>query len=115
MAKIYAAPVECGQRPEIVQPFNFSDYERANKAYEAKIIEFAKKHSTCSEAGEIISFPVADGHACYVVMSLKPVALIHLDISDGYQFQYAHRLTASDVREKIRQAKAMREIFSKKS
>ena len=68
---------------------------------------YVEKHS-----GEIIHFPVADGRAEYMVLSLKPVMLIHLPVGDAWQFEYAERLTKADVIKKIKQQKALAEMFS---
>jgi hypothetical protein len=41
------------------------------------------------------------------------VELIHLDIYDGYNFQYANRLTATDVRNEIKRNEALAKLFSR--
>jgi len=111
MGKVYSG-VEGINKPD-----NGGDWEtywdRA-EAYEKRIIEYAKKNSSCSEAGKVIRFGVADGKASYVVFSLKPVVLIHLAIGDAYQYQYAHRLTASDVRQEIKGQEALDRLFAGK-
>jgi len=110
MAKIYSAP------EEIVQPeMDFSDlvkYRRDEQAYIESLSDWVKKRNPNGECiGEIVNFPVADGHASYMVASLKPVELIHIPLGDAWNFQYANRLTAKDVREKISNAKRLAELF----
>ena len=100
MAKIYAAPEEISI-PSYPDFQNFDQYQKACDAFTEKVQEYARNLNRCPEAGEIVYFPVADGHAQYVVVSLKPVILVHLEVGDSYQFQYANRLTASDIRKKI--------------
>lgn len=113
MAKIYAPPIELGFPPKITHPFNFAAYEAACDEYTRGLQAWAKAQGRHKDAGEVITFPVADGCAVYVVLSLKPVELIHVPVGDAWQFQYANRLTATDVRDKIRSAKALAKIFSK--
>ena len=65
--------------------------------------------------GEILKFQVADGYAEYMVLQMRPLSLIHLDIMDGYQFQYAHLMTAKEVNEQLERQRVMAKLFSKKS
>ena len=91
---------------------DFKKYGKKVQQYEKDIVAYAKKNGTCPEAGEIIYFGVCDGNACYVVLSLKPIKLIHLATYDGYQLPYANRLTASDIRKQVRRQKALDAIFN---
>ena len=61
--------------------------------------------------GEIIQQGVADGYAQYMVLSLRPLVLIHLPLGDAYQFQWDHRWTASDVKMMVDQRKKMQSLF----
>jgi hypothetical protein len=38
----------------------------------------------------VMSFPVADGKACYFVKSEKPLVLQHIPLGDAYQIPDAH-------------------------
>lgn len=114
MSTIYSAPDEI-KKPKI----DFANYNRAKTQkdendYIDKVIEYAKANSedNCKECGEVISFPVADGAALYVVMSLKPVEIVHLNIGDSWHSEYAELLNAKKIREKIAQRKALAKIFS---
>ena len=83
--------------------------------YVRAIQEWALKNGDGSpECGQEIRFSVGDGSARYIVLSMRPVRLIHLDVCDGYRFHYANRLTASDVREEVARRKAMDDLFSKR-
>ena len=73
--------------------------------------EFTKEHGSGLYAGKEVRFPVADGYARYMVLSLRPVELIHLDIEDGWNFQYVERLTAADIKEKLRSQKGLKKLF----
>lgn len=113
MAKIYSAPKEVGNKPAFNSAEPFSTHSKNEREYTAKVQVWAKQTGSSEFAGEIIRFPVADGYAQYVVLSLKPVKLIHLDTGDGWQFPYAHRITAADVRREAEYGRAINEIFSK--
>lgn len=65
--------------------------------------------------GEVIGFPVADGQALYMVAAMSPLQLIHLELGDAWHFQYAHLLTAKEVKEKVNSNKAMAKLFSKEA
>jgi len=55
-------------------------------------------------AGIVLQFPVADGHAFYVVVKDKPLTLQHVPFGDGWQIPAAHvrGLTLRDVRDQAR-------------
>lgn len=108
MAKICDG-VEGINKPEFDEPFD--TYNKHMEDYINQIKEYAKREGNCPEAGKEIYFSVADGHARYVVLSMKPVELIHLDVMDGYQFRYANRLTAKDVRDELKRLEALNKIF----
>jgi len=114
MATIYAAPEEIK-----VPKMDFANVQQWKKDEEKYIEELKAFCEECNSGGknvgEIIRFPVADGHAEYMVASMKPVELIHIPLGDCWDFQYAHRLTAKDVQEKIDQQKRLAQLFSKKS
>jgi hypothetical protein len=92
---------------------DWQTYDERAKEYLDKIIVFAKAHGSSDYSGKVIHFGIADGNACYVVLSLKPIRLIHIDTFDGYTFPYVTRLTAKDIKEKIEQQEALERIFSK--
>jgi hypothetical protein len=108
------APPDCFKKPEYPKYKSFEAYEKACNAYIEEIKQWTRECGTCPEAGEEITFPVADGRARYIIFSMKPVKLVHIDTADAYQFQYAHRLTASDIRKEIKKAKAINKLFGNK-
>jgi hypothetical protein len=113
MGRIFASP-EGIDKPQFKPGQDWKEFDKLEADYEAKIVAWAKEHGKGPEAGEKVRFPVADGYAVYVIVSLKPIVLIHIDTGDAWQYQYVNRLTASDLRKQIAGAKAMRELFSKK-
>lgn len=112
MGKIYAAPEQLS-RPDYAKYQDFNKYLAACNEYLDKIKTWAKHlNPSCPEAGKEITFPVADGQARYIVASLKPVALIHDDTGDAWEYEYAHRLTAADVRKRIQNLEGMNKLFA---
>lgn len=99
---IYNAP-EQFKKPDITNyRDNFGEYRAACHKYIEDIKAWAKQQNPNDEwAGRIALFPVADGHAQYIVVSLRPVILIHDDTGDAYQYPYAHRLSAQDIKDNI--------------
>lgn len=111
MGKIFSAP-EQFKKPEYPAYQDFDKYQAACDKYIADIKAWAKSQNpTCPESGKEITFPVADGRARYIVVSLKPVQLIHDDTGDAWHFQYAHRLTAADVRKEIKHLEGLNRLF----
>ena len=111
-ATIYSAPEEI-KVPEL----DFRDinaYLKAQDKYVEDLKAFCKKRKNGKNVGETIKFPVADGHAIYMVASMSPLELIHVPIGDAWEFQYVHLMTAKEVQQKIDQGKAMVKLFSSK-
>jgi flagellar biosynthesis protein FlhB len=113
MGKIYAAP-EPFKKPDYAQYQDFNKYQVACDKYIENIKAWAKSQNpTCPESGKEITFSVADGRARYIVVSLKPVTLIHDDTMDAYSYQYAHRLTAADVRAEVKKLEGQNKLLGR--
>lgn len=101
-----------------VPSFNFRDVIQAQKD-EDKFISDLKAllliRKTGKNIGEVINFQVADGHARYMIASMKPLELVHLPLGDAWEFQYAHLLTATAVQEQLDRQTALKKLFSKKA
>jgi hypothetical protein len=113
MGKVYSPPKAVGEQPK----FDIKDYEgycACENKYVEDIKAWAKTNGNGKYAGEVIQFPVADGYAQYVVLSLKPVALIHLPVGDAWQYQYVNRLTASDIKNEVERGRALNKLFTKR-
>ncbi len=98
MAKIYNLP---GEFTNKVPEFDFKDTVKQRDEKEEKFLAelkawLNKQGYNEEHTGEEIEFPVADGHARYMVASVKPVMLIHLPLNDAWSFQYAANLTKKD-------------------
>lgn len=110
---VFSAPKEVGDKPEFSAfGHDFTKYTAATEKWIKAVKDFCKKHGSSECKGEEIHFPVADGSARYVVFSLRPIKLIHLPVYDGWQFQYAHRLTAADIRQQVKSNKSLKAMFA---
>jgi len=99
-AKIYSAPAE------VKLPENTFDNVKDWEVNDNKYIEELKQHLqelgyNGKNMGEILRFPAADSYALYMVISMKPLQLVHLELGDAWGFQYANLLTAKEVQKKI--------------
>jgi len=92
--------------------FKLEEYNKANDNYIAKVKKFLLSQKSGKNVGEVLNFPVADGSAQYMVVSMRPLALVHLELGDAYQFPYAHLLTSKEVNNKLETQKKMDELFS---
>jgi len=81
MAKVYSAPEPA---PDVtVSPW--SEYERQENEYVLRMQTWAREqHPSDGLAGNILRFPRGDGYAQYVVITSKPLALMHLAIGDAW-------------------------------
>lgn len=112
MALIYSAPKEI-KLPKL----NFKDipkYRKECEQYKTDLREYLLKRNDGKYVGETVHFPVADSYAEYMVASLKPLQLVHIPLWDGHDYEYVHRLTAKDVKEKIDGMKRIAKIFGGK-
>jgi hypothetical protein len=109
-AKIYSAP-------ESIKPPSFSldieEYQEKCEQYKKDLRKFVLDRKTGKNVGEIVQFPVADGYAEYMIASMRPLELIHLETNDAWEFQYIHLLTAKEINEKISFEKSLRKHLSK--
>ena len=116
MGKIYSLPTELEKK---VPTFNFKDPHIVTLQKENDFIEEVRKtlvklNPTQEFVGEEIKFPVADGYARYLVVSSKPVGLLHLPLGDAWDFQYANRVTKADIAQQIEANKRLAEMIAKK-
>ena len=113
MGKVYAAPAEC-KVPQITfgGRFDWDTYNKACDKFTADVVAWAKAHSRDPLAGEILRFAVADGHAEYVVLSTKPVKLIHLEVGDAWHFQHIGLMTAAAIKKQVKAEKKWAKMFT---
>jgi hypothetical protein len=102
----------------VPSPLKYSrkEYTKLEKEYIDKVKALAKLRSKddADEVGKVLSFAVNDGYAQYVIMSMKPLELIHLEHLDAYEFQYIDLMTPKKVREELKRKEALDKLFSSK-
>ena len=125
-AKIYAPPTEVGDGPQFDPAQSPQEYFDACEQYIKQVGQWAldwnlrldpsnPQHKLDSSGcvGEELRFHVGDGHASYIVLSMRPVRLIELKIGDGWQFQFAHILTAAEIKKIVTRDKKLKPLFHK--
>jgi len=90
-------------RPPIEAPeVNLSrgdDWRAIEEAYIADLAAWARKVTPGKIVGEVVRWQRADGYASYMVVSERPLRLMHLDLGDGYMVEASllRGLTLQDV------------------
>ncbi len=112
--KIYLPPESVGKPPSVMLMLDNSidAYRKAETEFVDKVKTYAKENGSSDIRGEVIRFPYADSFAAYVVFSLKPVTLIHLQIGDAWEYPHAKFLPASEIRSLVERQKKLDEMFA---
>jgi hypothetical protein len=63
--------------------------------------------------GKVIRFPVADGHAEYMVADGSSMKLVHLPYGDGYSSREATRLTPTEIEDLVERQERLDALFTK--
>jgi len=109
-AKIYQAPTELAL-PN-TNPQYLNEWEKLESQYKADLKKYIMSMGYKGKnVGEVIRFRVADGYAEYMILSMRPLGLIHLNLSDGYQYPHIHLMTAKEVNKQLEVQKKMEELF----
>ena len=98
--KVYAPPAEL-KVPEWNPNLDWKENNKAEEKYLTDLKAWCKKQGSGKDAGKEVQFPVNDGAAVYVILSMKPCTLIHVPTGDAYNFPYIERLTPADIRNRI--------------
>lgn len=89
--------------------------EDHNKAMDKYKVDLKKELNRMGyngkNVGEVIKFQVADGYAQYMVISMRPLRLMHLPLIDSYEFNYVHLMTTKEVNDQIEANKKWEELF----
>ncbi len=107
MGKIFKAP------DQIEKPtFDFRDMVGSRTSelhYVHQVKEWCKANSkdktNAEYIGEGFRIPMGDGYAQYVVLSIKPLQMIHLEIGDAWDSPLADQVNAAYVKQHIDGAK----------
>jgi hypothetical protein len=96
--------------------FDNEGYFKACDEHQERLAQWCRENSDSDIAGETIDFPIADGRAVYMVLSTRPLELIHLSYGDGYQIDemMLRGMRVSDVRRLVAQRKALEKLFGGK-
>ena len=75
----------------------------------------AYTHIEATAEHGIITFPVADGEASYLVESIEPPVLRLIPFLDAYQIDpaYIRGLRAEDIRDRLESRRRLKELFAK--
>ena len=103
---IYKSPIE---RPG----FNYKTWQEDEKNYREEVRAFCIKHSKGKNVGETIRIQHADSYAEYMVFSMSPLKLIHLEVGDAWDSPYAELLTPKKVEEMIEREIKLKSITKK--
>tara|TARA_R100001244_G_C5077280_1_gene112959 strand:+ start:177 stop:503 length:327 start_codon:yes stop_codon:yes gene_type:complete len=99
MAKVYRCPDHI-QRPDLSA--GWKKWKKLDKQYIDEVRAWCKEQNPKGQlVGEIFRYGVADGFAEYMVWSLQPLKLIHLEVGDAWHFQYIEKMNAKDIRQNI--------------
>jgi hypothetical protein len=104
MAKIYKSPIE----PPV---FNNKTWREDDKKYIEQLKNWCIKNTKKKDnyVGEIFFIPVADGRAMYMILNIFPLEMIHVNIGDGWDSQFANRVTKKEVTTQIKFNKLWRQ------
>jgi hypothetical protein len=110
MAKIYNVPE--GIEVPSLDVKDIRGYDAKCDKFRDDIKQWLKDNGwTGKHSGVSISFPVADGYAEYIVVSLKPVQLIHIPVWDAWHYPQAEYLTAKEINDKIDSQERLAKLF----
>ena len=117
MAKAFAPPEEVGDFEFDFSNYDHNKYDAAETTYTARLKAALPKYSKTPEdpiVGEIVRTPRADGYAQYLVLSTRPLELVHLPVGDAWRADPAwiRGLRLSDVRKMIEDDKELHALFS---
>ena len=114
MAKVFETPDEIEVPKMDFSNFNRDEYEKDVERFFAELRSWISEQGyNDKESGKIISFPIADGHAQYMVIKTKGTPeLFYLALDDCWSFPYIQDITSKTIKEKIKQDEAMTKLFS---
>ncbi len=116
MGKIYSAPENI--KEPVIDFADLKGWQEAEKAYIEQVkkhcIENSKDKANASYVGEEFDIPMGDGHARYLVESIKPLVMIHLRVGDAWDSPMADQVSAKYVKEHIDGQKRLAELFPKR-
>ena len=110
MNQIFSAPKEI-KLPNFKDYKTFDAFYKAEDEYERKLKEYVKEHGEGKYKGEELRIPHADGYARYIVYSLKPVRLVHIDTGDAWHASQVEYMPANVIKREIDNSKKIAQLF----
>lgn len=109
MARIYAPPAGF-EPPEFDPSLTFEEEDQREREYLGRLATAIRGATSSKDPaiGKEVSWCHGDGHARYMVNSVRPLSLIHLALGDGWRLPAAHErgLSLADVRHQIKGERA---------
>lgn len=114
--KVYSCPKEL-PAPELdVKNYDWEKQDKAEAAHRKALAKWLKKAGYNGKyTGEIVCFPVADGHAQYMLADGSKSFLIHLPYGDAWQYRDVGFLPKKEIVRRIEAEKNFRALFRRKS
>lgn len=112
MAKVFAPPAELpAPKIDFSDDYDYKTHEAKEIKWTADLKAYCIKHGNGKLAGEIVSHGVADGSADYMVLTEKPLAVIHMPLGDNYRagVVWERGLRISDIRQQAKLTKLFKE------
>lgn len=110
MVTVYSPPRDIEQ-PKL-DFSSFDDYQKQSVEYIEKLKQWLYNTGRRGGyTGTVIQFPVADGYAQYMIVSIKPARVIHLPLLDAYAWPYIERMDGAFLREEAEKSKNLKELF----
>jgi len=101
MARIYGPPGELPAPEMDFEHFDWNAWQKTEEEYLERLEAYCVEHGSGDCKGEIITFPVADGKAIYMVYSLSPAVLIHIPLGDAWQYRGIEHFSARGLRQEV--------------
>jgi hypothetical protein len=114
MAKVYGPPRELPVPEMDFEHFDWKAWQRTEAEYIGKLRQYCTEHGSGDCKGETITFPVADGHAIYMVYSLSPAVLIHIPLGDAWQYRGIEHFSARGLRQEVQRQREWSKLWSGK-
>lgn len=109
MAKVITAPKNI-ERPEYKG--DWKAYQADEERFVEDVKQLAREKGNGQYKGEEVRFQCADGYARYVVFSVSPPILIHLETGDKWHAPIANYITAKGIKEEIERSKGLAALFA---
>lgn len=90
--------------------FANKNWEKEENEWLDKLITRVREESDHELAGEIVTFPVGDGYARYVIFDKKD--LIHIPLGDAWHDPNIAHISFEGVKARLEQMKALKALFS---